>query len=397
MRYDIGAGAYDRSRASPPRSPRAAAGAVLRRAASPGGCGRGRRRAAAGRPRARQPGGRAAAARRRGARARRRRSPDAHGYAPFRGLPRLARGDRRPLPRRLRGRRSTRSARSRSSRGRRPRSSSWRWRSRSAATRSCSPTRTTRTTRRGSRSPGAAIGLRAARPGGGLAARPRARARRGRALPELPLESVRRLRRARHVRGGRRLRRAHRHARSFTTPPTSTSSSTGAAPGELPRDAGGEGGRGRDVVDVEELRHGRLADRVRARERRDRRAGQPARATTAGSGILAPLQQAAIAALEGPQDERRGAAGHLRAPPRPARRGAARAAGLRGNVLRLAAAARGADRRAAARGAPRGASRRARGSGRAAPAGRGSRSPSPTRRSQAGIERLVPALAAAYA
>ena len=46
--------------------------------------------------------------------------------------------------------------------------------------------------------------------------------------------------------------------------------------GELPRDARREGRRRRDVDDVEDVRHGRLADRLRRRQRRDRRAREPA-------------------------------------------------------------------------------------------------------------------------
>ena len=57
-------------------------------------------------------------------------------------------------------------------------------------------------------------------------------------------------------------------------------------------------------------------------------------------GIFAPLQDAAIAALDRAAGLGRGAPGDLRAPARPARGRAARAAGLRGHVLRLAAASR---------------------------------------------------------
>ena len=71
---------------------------------------------------------------------------------------------------------------------------------------------------------------RPARPGGGLAARPRRRPARGGALPQLPLEPLRRLRRPRHLRGGGRLRARAPAPRSSTTPPTSTSSSTGGGP-----------------------------------------------------------------------------------------------------------------------------------------------------------------------
>ena len=49
-----------------------------------------------------------------------------------------------------------------------------------------------------------------------------------------------------------------------------------ARAGELPRHARREGGRRRDVLDVEDVRDGGLAARVRRRQRRDRRADQPA-------------------------------------------------------------------------------------------------------------------------
>ena len=77
-----------------------------------------------------------------------------------------------------------------------------------------------------------------------------------------------------HVRGGGSLGRAHRRLRRprrrlrrsrLRRPPAR----------ELPRDAGREGRRRRDVDDVEDLRHGRLAHRLRARQRRGRRADQP--------------------------------------------------------------------------------------------------------------------------
>ena len=98
-------------------------------------------------------------------------------------------------------------------------------------------------------------------------------------------------------------------------------------------------------------------------------------------GIFAPLQAAAIAALEGPQDsvdERVDAYARRRDVI------ASRAAGadrLRGHVLRLAPPARRAHRRDAARSSTASRSRRVRASARAAPAGPASRSPSPTRRS----------------
>ena len=87
---------------------------------------------------------------------------------------------------------------------------------------------------------------------------------------------------------------------------------------ELPRDAGRERRRRRAVDDVEDLRHGRLADRLRARQRRARRAGQPAERPPARRHLRAAAGGGDRRA-DGAAGLRRGAAGDLRAPPRPAR------------------------------------------------------------------------------
>ena len=81
--------------------------------------------------------------------------------------------------------------------------------------------------------------------------------------------------------------------------------------------------------------------------------GSTCSATTRASGIFARAPGGGDRGAHRAAGLGRGAARDLRAPPRPARRRAARAAGLRGQLLRLAPAARGAHRRAAARRAPR--------------------------------------------
>ena len=125
----------------------------------------------------------------------------------------------------------------------------------------------------------------------------------------------------------------------------------GREPEELPRHPGRQGGRRRDVLDVQVLRHGRLAGRVRGRQRGDRRADQPAqrplprRDLPADSGGLHRGADRAAGL-------RRRAARHLPAPPRPRDRGA-RAADLRGHLLHLDETARGPHRREPAHRAPR--------------------------------------------
>ena len=221
----------------------------------------------------------------------------AHGYAPFRGAARAARGDRRALPRRVRRR-----ARPRVEVAVVPGT-------KTALVelalvlaehgqRSCSPIPATRTTRPGGarRAPSSAAAARAGRVGARLRRRP---PRRRRALPQLPVEPVR------GRRAGRRLRRRGRVRRT-----------TGAAvvhdfaygdlvfDGREPRASSprrARGGRRRDVLDVQVVRHGRLAARVRRRQRGDRRADQPAERPRR-AGIFRPLQHAGIAALTGPQD-----------------------------------------------------------------------------------------------
>ena len=123
-------------------------GALLGRVAA----ARGRRRPAGHRSRARQSGGRAARPRRRGARGGRRAARQPRLCAVPRACPSSA--SRSPAATATTtAPRSTRTPRSRSCRGRRLRSSSSPWPSPRAATGSCFPTRTTPTTRRGSRLP----------------------------------------------------------------------------------------------------------------------------------------------------------------------------------------------------------------------------------------------------
>ena len=164
--------------------------------------------------------------------------------------------------------------------------------------------------------------IRAARSGERLAARLLAGARqerRGR-LPQLPVEPGCRRRAGRRVRGRGRVRARDRRcdrARLRLRRPRLRR----ARAEELPRHAGRQGGRRRDVLDVQVLRHGRLAGRVRRRQRGDRRADQPARR---------PLPRRDFSADPGGLHRRahraaglgRGAARHLPAPPRPRARGA---------------------------------------------------------------------------
>ena len=96
------------------------------------------------------------------------------------------------------------------------------------------------------------------------------------------------------------------------------------AAGELPRRAGRAGDRRGDVLHVEDLRHGRLAARLRRRERRARRAAQPAGRPRARRRLPADpgggSRRADRAAGVG-----RGAPRDLRAPARPGRRVRSRA------------------------------------------------------------------------
>ena len=298
-------------------------GAVLRRAARP------RIAAAAAdggpprrRPRPRQPRGRARPPHVVEAlRARRPRGPDVHGYAPFRGLPRLREAIAAPLPRPSYGveldperevavvpgdEDGDRRARARA----RP----------SAATRSCSPTRTTPTTPRGSRSPApSSASCRSTRPRAGSPTstpRPPAAA----LYLNYPSNPCAVCAAPGTLRGGGRVRRSARAAAIVHDAAYIDLVFDGRAPASFLATPGAK------EVGVElwtmskTLRHGRLADRLRRRQRGDRRAHQPDRATTRASACFAALQHAAIAALEGPAGQRRGAARDVRAAARPARR-----------------------------------------------------------------------------
>ena len=390
-RFWLAARTIERVRPRPDRLA-AASGAVLRRARAPGRGRRGRRRPAGRRPRPRQPRGRPAAARRRGARAAAARGPTRTAMRPFRGLPRL----REAIAERYRAR-LRRRARPRA-RGRgRPRDEDGDRRARARA-------------RRARRHDPAARPLLPRLPLG-----PRARRRRASACcrsipsagwqPDLdaapaaaacflnfPSNPCAVCAAPGALRAAVAYARAHRDARSSTTPPTSTSSSTGARPrASSPppgaREVGVELWSMSKSYGMAGWRIGFVSGTPRSSS------GSTSSPTTRRVGMLAALQHAAVGRARGPGGERRGAPRGLRAPPRPARRGAARAAGLRGELLRLARAARGADRRASCSATTASRSPRARGSGRAARATRGSRSPSPTRRSRQGIERLAPALA----
>ena len=197
--------------------------------ASPHGCGR---RSDAHRPRPRESRDRAAGACGRGARPTRLGEHDAHGYAPFRGLPEL----REALAERYRdpctASSSTPSARSRSFPG-----------TKTAIVELCLALAEEGQTvvlpdpyypdyPSGPALAGADIAYVPLDPGNGLAARLLAgsrRERRGR-LPQLPVQPGCRRRAAGGVRGGGRLRRRPPAPRSCTTLPTATSSSTGASP-----------------------------------------------------------------------------------------------------------------------------------------------------------------------
>ena len=151
----------------------------------------------------------------------------------------------------------------------------------------------------------------------------------------------------------------------------------------------------RAVVAVEDLRHGGLADRLRGRRRRARSARIQTLLDHIHAGVFTALQRGLLAALRGDQDHVAAPPRGLPAAPRRARRHAARGGRrdrrARGDVLRVVAPARGADRRAPDRRAPRRRrarrglrrarrrpraavarrARRRRGRGRAAPRARG--------------------------
>ena len=281
--------------------------------------GEGRR--AARRLRPRESGGRAAAARDRGRSARGR----GRALARLPAVPRHARAegrDRRPLPRRLRGR-ARPGARGRGRAGdedgaRRalPRAS------RSAASTSCCPTRATRTTRPASRSRARRSGRCLSTPGLD------ARLRRGRhgagRVPQLPVEPVRRRR------PGRRLRRrggwAERHgAASSTTSPTATSSSTAArrrasSPPPARRRSASRCSRCRSRTGWPGWRLGfvvgnaEIVERINLLQDHNR------------AGVFRAVQEAGIAALTGPQDSVDERRARYEAPARPrARRASGRA------------------------------------------------------------------------
>ena len=310
---------------------------------------------------------------------------------------RAARGDRAPLPRPLRRRDRSGHARSRSSRGRRRRSSSSRSRSPRRGDPILLPDPYYPDYPSGIALAGRGDRARPARPGRRLAARPRERPARRGSLPQLPLEPVRRLRRRPALfEAAVDYAGAHRHRdrprRGVQRPRLRRPQAR-----ELPRDTRGEGRRRRALDDVQDLRDGRLADRVRARQRRHRRAAQPARRPLRASGSSrrssTPRSRRSTARRTASRSAARptsaAATGSSAALPEPPV-----SEGTFYVWLRLPERA---DARSGCSTSTGSRSRPARASARAAPAGRACRSPSPTRRSRRGIERLAPALEAAYA
>ena len=202
----------------------------------------------------------------------RERTAAVHGYRALRRAARAAkRRSRRATPASTASS-STRSARSRSCRGRRRRSSSSRSCSRSAATGSLLPdpglSRTTTPPSR-SRAPSASRS-RSTRPAARSGTR-RRRARRALVYLNYPSNPSAVAAPDGRLRRGGRLRRADRRGdrpRLRLRRPRLRR----PAAGELPRRAGRARGRRRDLLALEELRHGRLAARVRRRQRRARRA-----------------------------------------------------------------------------------------------------------------------------
>ena len=137
-----------------------------------------------------------------------------------------------------------------------------------------SPIRTTPTTPRARRSPARAIETVPLQPELGWAPALDDGAGRLRPLSQLPVQPVRGLRAggclrrrdrlgASNRRRSRARRGLHRHRLRRTRDRRASSRRRR------------QGRRRRDVVDVEDVRHGRLADRLRRRQRRDRRAHQP--------------------------------------------------------------------------------------------------------------------------
>ena len=280
-------------------------------------------RRAARRPRPRESRRAAAAARRRGARRERPRADDAPCTATRRspGCPSCGKRSRSATPTQY-GVDARSGARGRDRPGdevgaRRARA----LRSPSAATRCCCPTRTTRTIPPGSHSP-------------------------ARELELLPLD-----RRSAATRRASTSRRASDVAAVFLNYPSNPTAA--AAPdgafadavdvragdrrddhprlrvrrsrlrrtraAQLPRRARRARGRRRALLDVEELRDGRLAPRLRRRQRGARRARSTTLQDHVRAGIFTPVQRAGIAALTGPQETVAERVAALRAPPRPRR------------------------------------------------------------------------------
>ena len=153
----------------------------------------------------------------------------------------------------------------------------------------------------------------------------------------------------------------------------------GRSAAELPRRAGSTRGRSRALLALQELRHGGLAARLRARKR----GARLARDVAAGAHARRNLRRAAAGRDRG-ADRAAGdggrAEGTLRSPSRPGCRGAPRA-------LRRVARERSSSGFSSRTGGPASAcsrrhgsrSRRAKASGRAVAVAHGSRSPSRTR------------------
>ena len=180
-----------------------------------------------------------------------------------------------------------------------------------------------------------------------LAPRERHRAR----LPQLPVEPDRGGRQGRDVRGRCRVRAGDRRGdRARLRVRRSRLRRAHAA--ELPRRARRARGRGRAVLDVEELRDGRLARRLRARQRGARRADDDA----AGSRPRGHLHAGAAGVDRGADraaGDRCRADTALRAQARPRPRSGRRVGrALRGDVLRLASPSRRPDAGTVARRGP---------------------------------------------
>ena len=225
------------------------------------------------------------------------------------------------------------------------------------ATRCCCPTRTTPTIRPGPALAGAASGRVPLQPTPGWAPDLDAAPGRGRALPQLPVEPVRslcaagRLRRRRrlgaaHRRRGRARRCVHRHRLRRPKPEsflaTPGAKEIGVEMWSMSKTYGMAGWRIGFVVGNAEI-----VERINLFNDHNR------------VGIFAPLQAAAIAALEGPQDsvaervaayERRRDAIAARCPSRPSAKARSTSGSAPGRADRRAAARRAPCRRRAGRG-----------------------------------------------